>query len=589
MKHKFLLAFLLATAAISAQEDLLPRGFSEQEKAMMLWEQFTTPVSTVGIEEPPPYPVRHMAEWEELQALAITWRSYPEILTQIAFHASLEVKVIVFCNNQTIKNAAELALQTAGVNMANVEFVVAANDSVWIRDYGPNCVYANDVEDLYFIDWVYNRPTRPNDDALPNEAGAYLNIPVYSTTLNPERLVNTGGNFMSDGMGTAFASKLVLDENDPGNPYNAGPHTEQEIDEIMQDYMGIDRYIKMETLPHDVIHHIDMHMRLLDEETLLVGQYPTGIADGPQIEANLQYVLDNFNTSFGTPYKVVRVVQPPDTLGVYPPIGKYRTYTNAVFVNKTILVPGYVQQYDTVALRVYRENFPGYKVVSINCNAMIGASGALHCIAKEIGAADPLWIAHPCLDDITDNDEVDGYEIKAQIKHRTGIATAQVFYTTDTTVAYQSIAMQPTGDPDGWAAVIPHQANGSQVFYYVSATANSGKVQVRPLVAPQGYCPFSVNDDVSGVAEQQENGAIQIYPNPASAMTVVTVILDKPMPASLELTDVFGKKIRTIFEGNSSVGVDSRHFLDAGELANGIYFVTLKTAVGITTQRLVVK
>lgn len=55
----------------------------------------------------------------------------------------------------------------------------------------------------------------------------------------------------------------------------------------------------METLPYDGIHHIDMHMKLLDEETLLVSKYPTGVADGPQIEANIQYVLNNFNRHLG--------------------------------------------------------------------------------------------------------------------------------------------------------------------------------------------------------------------------------------------------------------------------------------------------
>lgn len=42
----------------------------------------------------------------------------------------------------------------------------------------------------------------------------------------------------------------------------------------MLDYLGLDRYIKMETLPYDDIHHIDMHMKLIDEETILVGQFP---------------------------------------------------------------------------------------------------------------------------------------------------------------------------------------------------------------------------------------------------------------------------------------------------------------------------
>lgn len=589
MKYKFLLALLLAASLVYAQEDMLPRGFSEHEKALMQWENFVAPQSAVGIEEPPPHPVRHMAEWEELQALAITWRSYPEILTQIALHAAEEVKVLILCNNETVKNNAQNSLQLAGVNMANVEFIVTPNNSVWIRDYGPNCVYANEVDSLYFIDWVYNRPSRPADDASPNAIGAHLNIPVYSTTANPERLVNTGGNFMSDGQGTAFASKLILEENAPGNPYNAGPHNEESIDQIMHDYMGIDRYIKMETLPFDLIHHIDMHMRLLDEETLLVGQYPEGVADGPQIEANLQYVLNNFNSSSGTPYKVVRVVQPPDFGGIYPDNnGDYRTYTNAVFVNKTILVPGYAQQYDTLALRIYRENYPGYKVVSINCNDMIGASGALHCITKEIGAHEPLWIVHTCQEDLEGNNQLSGYEIKAQLKHQSGIAEAQVLYTTDTTQAYQALAMQPTSNPDEWAALIPHQPNGSQIYYYISATANSGKVQVRPLVAPEGTCRFTVNDVVSETEEAFRQAKLAIYPNPASAMTVVEISDAEPLSARLEVTDVFGKKVMGIFSGQLPNG-SSNHFFNAGELASGVYFVTLKTAVGISTQRLVVE
>ncbi len=588
MRYLFTLSILMVFSAVFSQEDMLPRGFSAEEKALLDWEQFTIPNSAVGIETPPPYPVRHMAEWEELQALAITWRSYPEILTQIAFHAALEVKVLIFCNSETIKNTAQTSLQLAGANMANIEFIVADNNSVWIRDYGPNCVYANDTEDLYFIDWVYNRPSRPKDDALPTEAGIYLNIPVYSTTLNPERLVNTGGNFMSDGMGTAFASKLVLEENAPGNPYGAGPHTELDVDSIFEDYMGIDQYIKMETLPYDDIHHIDMHMRLLDEETLLVGEYPQGMADGPQIEANLQYVLDNFNSTFGTPYKVVRVLQPPAANGAYPPMGDYRTYTNAVFVNKTILVPGYAEQFDTIALRVYRENYPGYKVVSINCNDMIGAKGALHCITREIGAADPLWIVHQRLADVSNNNDVSGYEVLAQIKHRSGIANAQVFYTIDTTQAYLPLPLQNAGSVDNWTAIIPHQPNGSQVFYYISATANSSKTQVKPLAAPMGYYDFTVNDEVSLVNEKGNVELAEIYPNPASAMTVVPVNAAVSLEAKLEILDVFGRKVTTIFEGKLSNGL-SRHYFNVSNLPSGTYFVTLQTEIGTTTRRVVVQ
>lgn len=589
MKFKILPLLLFFTSLLFAQEEILPVGFSEEEKAMMRWEQFTTPVSVRGIEELPPYPVRHMAEWEELQALQVTWRSYPEILTQIVFHAAQEVPVVVFCNNQNTVTSAQTALQAAGVNMANVELVLAPNNSVWVRDYGPNCVYANEVEDLYFIDWVYNRPTRPLDDALPDLAGAHFNIPVYSTTQNPERLVNTGGNFMSDGLGTAFASKLILTENGIGNPYGAGPHDEAEIDAIFNDYMGLQRYIKMETLPYDAIHHIDMHMRLLDEETLLVGQYPTGISDGPQIEANIEYVLNNFNSSFDTPYKIVRIPQPPDFNGTYPPAGDYRTYTNAVFVNKTILLPGYELQYDTVAQRIYHENYPGYKVVTINCNDMIGASGALHCITKEVGSPDPLWMVHQSLPDIDDNELQGDYPVSAQIKHRTGIANAQVFYTIDTTQAYQPVELQFTGPSTGtWSGYIPHQPNGTKVFYYLRGEANSSKSQVRPLAAPEGYYEFTVNGQVSPVLEPVQASLESIFPNPASALTVVAVNASRSVEATIEVVDVLGRKIETLFEGRLPKG-ESKHFFHAENYPSGTYFVVLKAESNLHTQRLVVE
>ena len=144
---------------------------------------------------------------------------------------------------------------------------------------------------------------------FPEFLSDFMNINLYQTSQNPNTLVHTGGNFMSDGFGTAFSSNLVIDENEI---------PENEIDEIMQSFMGINNYIKMETLPFDGIHHIDMHMKLLDEETLLVAEYPEGLSDGPQIEENLQFILDNFTTKWGTPFNVIRIPSPPSTSGYFP-------------------------------------------------------------------------------------------------------------------------------------------------------------------------------------------------------------------------------------------------------------------------------
>jgi agmatine deiminase len=149
--------------------------------------------------------------------------------------------------------------------------------------------------------------------------------------------------------------------------YHILHHTESELNDLFYTWMGIDSYVKMTVLPYDDIHHIDMHMKLIDEQTLLVGEYPDGIADGPQIEANLQYVLNNYTTKFGTPYDVIRIPQPNGPWGLWPNSGgAYNTYANQTFVNKIILLPTYSQTTDTVALNILQNAMPGYTIIPID-------------------------------------------------------------------------------------------------------------------------------------------------------------------------------------------------------------------------------
>lgn len=433
------------------------------------------------VQQPPTSSVRTPAEWEETQGLIVTWTSYQQILREIVRHAREECTVyIVTTNPQTVQNY----LTAGGVSLDNIVFLNHSYNSIWVRDYGPWSIYTNDVDSLSIVDWTYNRP-RPLDDAVPVHIATDLSLPLYEMTAPPYEIVHTGGNFMVDGLGTGFSSELILDENPD--------LTEAQIDQRMAQFMGINRYVKMETLPYDEIHHIDMHIKLLDEETLLVGQYPNGVADGPQIESNLNYVTNNFLTPFGNPYRVVRIPMPPDANNEYPNSGgDYRTYANAIFINKTLLVPTYDEQYDTTALRIIREQLPGYNVVGINCNSIITALGALHCITKLVHTADPLLIAHPRL---RDTDIVANRTVMARIQHRSGIASATLYYTSSMTDPPAPYAINMTlSDPENniWTAEIPAQTAGSTVQYYIEATANSGKNQVRPLTAPEGMYSYRV-------------------------------------------------------------------------------------------------
>ena len=78
----------------------------------------------------------------------------------------------------------------------------------------------------------------------------------------------------------------------------------------MSDYHGIDTYVKMDNLPYDGIHHIDMHMKLLDESTLLVSEYPAGVADGPQIRSEPAIRAEQFHHQMGNPIQRYPYPQP---------------------------------------------------------------------------------------------------------------------------------------------------------------------------------------------------------------------------------------------------------------------------------------
>jgi agmatine/peptidylarginine deiminase len=537
--------------------------------------------------------IRSMAEWEEVQAITISWTGFPAILKQIVAASRLETLVVILSDNVQATEDYLLSSNTGGAafpNLNNVLIVDSNYDSIWMRDYAANPVYGNEVDSLFLVDWLYNR-NRPNDDATPVDVAEVLNLDLYETSQSPYDLVNTGGNFMSDGFGTAFASELILDENDGNGLYNIyyPTHNEQEIDEILETYMGIHTYIKMPTLPYDGIHHIDMHMKLVDEETLLVSEYPVGVADGPQINANINYVLNNYTSKFGTPFHVVRIPAPPSTGGNYPDNnGAYRTYTNAVFVNNTILIPTYREQYDTIAMRIWGEVCPGYTLVGIDCdntnNNIIAQSGAIHCITHTVGVADPLLISHQPLQDTYDSNNP--YFVSAYLNHRSGIERATIFWRVQGDNTFNTIEM--SAGLINWEGFIPAQPAGSIIEYYIEGESVSGKIQVRPMPAPTGYWTFEVLGTPLEVSSITSNMIQRIYPNPASAITCVEISVLQSQYASISLIDIAGRTVANIHEGIVPQGT-SNYFLHANQYESGAYRVLIQSGNMYQTLPLMIK
>ena len=554
--------------------------------------------SSRGIETPPPFSeLRTAAEWEEIEVLTIAWEGFPCILKQIVAASVSECRVIVFTENiNSTSNYLSSSSCGGALNLENVDILQADLNTIWIRDYGANTVYGSWNDDRLLVDWIYNRP-RPDDDIIPDVLAEHLELDLYSTTAEPYNLMNTGGNWMSDGFGTAFESELVLDENQGGSTWwtDFPNHTTEEIEGIFEDFMGVHTFIKMPTLPYDGIHHIDMHMKLLDESTLMVSEYPEGVADGPQINANVDYILSNFTTKWGTPFNIIRIPSPPQIGGGYPNTGGwYETYSNAVFVNEKILLPTYYEEYDTTAIRIWEEAMPGYEIVGIDCDgseSIISLSGAIHCITHSVSVEDPLIISHLPLPD-TEN-TTDPYTVEGYLSHRSGILHANLFYSDNPNGPWTEISMNDSGDGENWTADIPAAPEDSDIFYYISANANSGKTGSRPMPAPEGWWTFHIGEitivGIDNFSESQIGDFAPPYPNPASALTCIPVVLKQDATVRVLLIDALGRTIKVIHDGMLTSG-ETKLFFQASAIPSGAYLISLENdKVRLASSRIMIQ
>ncbi len=571
MKYLLPLFFCIQCVITNGQSVILPKYNAP-------WEQLLPNENYIpqGILTPPPFKVRTMAEWEEVQALMITWTGYTSVLTEIVKAAQKEANVIIVTNNKsTVYNA----LLNAGIDTSfHIQVEIVPFNSVWSRDYGPNSVYQNDVDSLILVDWIYNR-ARYRDDTVSSTIANLLNVPLYQTYQAPYDLVNTGGNFMTDGFGLGFASDLVLTENGPDNIFGASNHSRQGVDSIMRRFMGIQHYHIMPKLPDDGIHHIDMHMKLLDEETLLVGEYPDGQPDKAQIEKNLDSLINSIGTLNGNDFKIIRIPMPPYSNGTYPGNGTNRTYTNAVFVNSTVIIPTYETKYDTTALRIWKKALPRYNIVGVNCNSPITAGGAVHCITKEIGVPDPMLFYHLPYEGLLTKGDT-SLPISVYVKHRSGMNKVIICYrsTSDTTLRIKELSLS---SPNVYGTTLSFQ-KGDTVIYQIKGVSNSGKNRILPVsFTPENQFWKFWTLLPSALNELPQN-SYSIFPNPVSDF--LSIELEEKLIQGntiAKLSDMQGNVLASKKLNYQNNLIDMEHF------PNGVYLLELSSSLGHAIQKII--
>ncbi|MBI4882005.1 MAG: agmatine deiminase family protein [Planctomycetes bacterium] len=424
---------------------------------------------TIGMNKattaPPTGPVTAAAEYDENIGVFCLW-SNAELMDELQTGND----IYVITTNSSWWNS---WFSSNGIPTTNVNYLNASTDTFWVRDYGPWFIWDGN-QNFGLVDNIYNRP-RPLDDVIPGAIASAYGVPYYGMDL-----IHTGGNYYADGFGNAWSSRLVYQEN-PSK-------TEAQVNQIMEDYLGIERYVTRE-LNYD-IEHFDTFGKVLAPDTILWGEFPYNTTPWCWSEGALDY-LETLQSAYGWPYKIHRM--PLYTVG-----SSWSAYINSLQTQKKILLAKHNQASDATAKAIYEQAAPGYQVININAAGTYWGD-SIHCRSRNFIMGNAIRIYAQPHWESTDK-TASPYAVKAEVipDNATSLAANPTIYWTTTGGAPFSVAtMSPTANPDEYQGYIPAQPFGTTVEYYIYAQDLTGKTKKCPFVAPDGMFQIAVAADTS--------------------------------------------------------------------------------------------
>lgn len=292
-----------------------------------------------------------LMEWDFNQ---YTWSLYADLIRE----CRLATAIILVVRDQNEEDQMRNLITAEGIPLSGITFAHVPCERMWIRDHGPLAVQTDQGVAFMDFDDLANSGL---DENLPTNLANLWGIDAYNLPY-----VFCGGNFMVDSYDRLYTTSRVY-SNNPA-------YSKAQIDQVFEDYLGITEIVTFSPQHDDYWGHIDMQLKLLDDTTFVLSEVNAG--SGPEydsLEANYAR-LQALTGPHGKPYRIGRLPMAED----------WKTYANSLILNDRIIVPTYDHPFDSLALATYAQLMPGYDVVGVDCNKIIGWEGALHCITMQL-------------------------------------------------------------------------------------------------------------------------------------------------------------------------------------------------------------
>jgi agmatine deiminase len=346
---------------------------------------------------------RMPAEWEPHAATWLAWphepsdwpgkfEAVPWVFVEMIAKISRGERVRLLVSGKRKQREVGALLQKAHVDSEQVDFVDAATDRSWTRDFLPLFLAKPGRpgrRPLAAVKFKFNGWARYANHAADEAAG--LRVLSHATdrgvlpfhalaSESGERVVLEGGAIDVDGEGTLLATEECLLDGRQARNRGLG---KAGVEEALRGYLGIKRVLWLERgiAGDDTAGHIDDFARFVAPgKVVLAAEKNRRDPNYKPLRGALERLVGARDAA-GRKLEVIPLPMPEpiEFDGQRLPA----SYANFYISNASVLVPTFNDPSDALALGILAELFPGRRVVGIYAKDLVLGLGTIHCSTQQ--------------------------------------------------------------------------------------------------------------------------------------------------------------------------------------------------------------
>ena len=346
---------------------------------------------------------RMPAEWEPHAATWLAWpheptdwpgkfESVPWVFAEVIKNLTLGERVRLLVSGKRMQKEASLQLEKSQVDLRLVDFIEAATDRSWTRDFLPLFVAKSGragKRPLGAVKFQFNGWARYDNFARDEAAG--LKVQARATALGAapfqanidggaQRLVLEGGAIDVDGQGTLLATEECLLDGRQARNRDLG---KAGVERALRAHLGAEKvlWLGRGIAGDDTAGHIDDFARFVAPGKIVLA------AETRRRDANykpLREALERLvgaRDAQGRRVEVIPLPMPEPV--VFDEQRLPASYANFYIGNSVVLVPTFNDPADATALGILAELFPNRRVVGIFSKDFVLGLGTIHCSTQQ--------------------------------------------------------------------------------------------------------------------------------------------------------------------------------------------------------------